>query len=303
MRRRLACLALLPLAACASAGLPPGGPPDDIAPAIVRVRPESGAVNVKASSVIIYLDEVVSERPGGATDGTAAGAAASGLGAIVIVSPTDGRERVTWRRTAIEIELARGLLPPVFNVPAPPESAWSMPRALAEARARGAFGGTAPELSFWVPAGSEVGVRLAEYVTAAWRRSGLRVTIVERAWPEFRRGIADGQADVFYWSWFADGPDPIAFLESMTASDRRGDGGNRTHYSNPEVDRALAAARGAATDFAATQALRRAELLALADAPLVPLFHSINVTLVRPGVSGLLLDPLGAPRYDTVEVR
>lgn len=111
MRRRLACLALLPLAACASAGLPPGGPPDDIAPAIVRVRPESGAVNVKASSVIIYLDEVVSERPGGATDGTAAGAAASGLGAIVIVSPTDGRERVTWRRTAIEIEPRDGFRP------------------------------------------------------------------------------------------------------------------------------------------------------------------------------------------------
>ncbi len=199
--------------------------------------------------------------------------------------------------------LAGGLLPPLFGVPAPPESAWMMPRALAETRARGGFGGKAPELSLWIPVGSEVGMRLAEYVTAAWRRSGLRVTIVERAWPEFRRGVAAGEADVFYWSWFADGPDPVAFLASMTASDRRGDGGNRTQYANASVDRELAAARGAPSDIAATQALRRAELLALADAPLVPLFHPINVTLVRPGVSGLVLDPLGAPRYDTVEVR
>lgn len=99
----LASLALLPLAACASPGLPPGGPPDDIAPAIVRVRPESGAVNVKASSVLVHFDEVVSERPGGGSGG-AGGASSLGLGAIVMVSPTDGRERVTWRRTAIEIE-------------------------------------------------------------------------------------------------------------------------------------------------------------------------------------------------------
>jgi len=199
--------------------------------------------------------------------------------------------------------LATGLLPPGFNPPSPPESLWAMPRAAAEAAARANFGGAAPELAFWIPSGSDVGLRLGEYVAAVWRRSGIRVRIVEQPWPEFRRGIAAGEADVFYWSWFADGPDPIAFLAAMVESTRSGDGGNRTHYANPDVDRAIAAARAAASDFGAQEALRRAELLALADAPLVPLFHPINVTLVRPGISRLLLDPLGAPRYDTVEVR
>jgi oligopeptide transport system substrate-binding protein len=199
--------------------------------------------------------------------------------------------------------LAHGLLPPIFGVEAPPESAWIMPRAEAERRARGNFGGAAPALSFWVPAGSEVGMRLAEFVASAWRRAGLQVTIVERPWPAFQRGIAEGKADAFYWSWFADGPDPVAFVASMVESSRRGAGGNRTQYSSRAVDRAIGEARAAASDRAATAALRRAERLALADAPLVPLFHSVNVTLVRPGVSGVVLDPLGTPRYDAVEVR
>jgi len=199
--------------------------------------------------------------------------------------------------------LAHGLLPPIFDVEAPPESTWVMPRAEAERRARGNFGGAAPALTFWVPAGSEVGMRLAEFVASAWRRAGLTVTIVERPWPAFQRGIAEGKADAFYWSWFADGPDPVAFVASMVESSRRGAGGNRTQYSSRAVDRALEEARSAPTGRAATDALRRAERLALADAPLVPLFHGVKVTLVRPGVSGVVLDPLGTPRYDAVEVR
>jgi ABC-type transport system substrate-binding protein len=198
--------------------------------------------------------------------------------------------------------LARALLPPSLDPKAPPESLWMMPRARAEALAQGGFAGTAPELSFWIPAGSEVGLRLAEFVAAAWRRAGLRVTIVERPWPEFRRGVAAGEADVFYWSWFADGPDPVAFLAAMVESTRQGEGGNRTAYASTDVDRELAAARGAPSDEAAFPALRSAQLLALADAPLVPLFHPVSVTIVRAGVRDVPGDPFGAPCYDAVKV-
>lgn len=88
----------LTLASCASPGMPPGGPPDAVAPEVVAVRPDSGTVNVRASSVTIRFDEVVSEGP------RTPGAAVGGLGAVVIVSPGDGLERVHWRRNAIEIE-------------------------------------------------------------------------------------------------------------------------------------------------------------------------------------------------------
>lgn len=104
---------------CASPGMPPGGPPDDQVPRIARISPDSNALNVRASAVLIHFDEVIAERPtvgggraGGAAGGAAAGGAgATGLAAIVSISPSDGRERVSWRRTAIEIEPRRGFRP------------------------------------------------------------------------------------------------------------------------------------------------------------------------------------------------
>jgi hypothetical protein len=98
---------------CASPGMPPGGPPDTKTPRIVRITPDSNAVNVQAKSAFIFFDEVVSERPGmgGGSGGRAApvgGAAGSALAALVSLSPSDGREDVLWRRTAIEISPRRG---------------------------------------------------------------------------------------------------------------------------------------------------------------------------------------------------
>lgn len=198
--------------------------------------------------------------------------------------------------------LAEGLLPPVFGVPSAPESAWRPSAFEAESRAR-ALAGQAPALAFWVPRGSVAGLRFAEFVSASLRRLGYRVSIVVRPWEEFQRGILDGRADLFYLSWFADGPDPVAFVSALIESGRRGEGGNRTFYSDADVDRALARARAPVSSEEAMTALRSAERKALFDAPLVPLFHSVNVTLVRPGITGVVLDPLGAPRYDGVEVR
>lgn len=97
----------LAFGACASPGLPPGGPPDDDAPQLVRITPDSNAVNVRANAIVLHFDEVISERPAG----QAGAGAAAGLAGLVILSPSDGRDAVTWRRTAIEIRPRRGLRP------------------------------------------------------------------------------------------------------------------------------------------------------------------------------------------------
>ena len=196
--------------------------------------------------------------------------------------------------------LARGLLPPAFGLPELPDSAWRP--APEEARAWPALP-PVNGLSFWVPQGSATGERMAEFVQAALARRGLKVRIVVRPWAEFERALLEGQADLFYLSWFADGPDPAAFVASMVEGKRLGVGGNRTFYRNVKVDALLAAARNAPTKERAQASLLDAEAVALSDAPLVPLFHSVNVVLKKPWVTGFVPDPLGAPRYDQVEVR
>ncbi|MBI5601330.1 MAG: Ig-like domain-containing protein [Gemmatimonadetes bacterium] len=84
-------------AACASPGAPPGGPLDRVAPVIVKVTPDSGALNVKDRSVTVAFNEVISERP-----------RAGDLSAVVVLSPSDGPARVQWRRDAITVRPRKG---------------------------------------------------------------------------------------------------------------------------------------------------------------------------------------------------
>jgi hypothetical protein len=95
--RRLTLLGLL--AACASPGLPPGAPPDSSAPRVLKVTPDSGAVNARVGGVQFLFSEVVSERPQGAPD----------LAGMFLISPYDGEPRVSWKRTRVEVAPRRGL--------------------------------------------------------------------------------------------------------------------------------------------------------------------------------------------------
>ena len=90
MRRLILLFALV---ACAQQGFPPGGPPDKEPPKLLKATPDSNARNVTAKEVNFQYDEVLSERPGGA----------SSLDALVLISPRDGAPRVGWHRTRISV--------------------------------------------------------------------------------------------------------------------------------------------------------------------------------------------------------
>ena len=81
--------------------MPPGGPPDAAAPQIVAIIPDSGHVGLSPREVIFRFDEVVSERPQGATS----------LDALFLISPRDGPTRASWHRDAIGVRPRRGWRP------------------------------------------------------------------------------------------------------------------------------------------------------------------------------------------------
>ena len=97
--RRL--ITLLLLGACASPGMPPGGPEDRLAPELKGVTPDSASVNVQPRWVVFKFDEVVSERPQGVPS----------LDRLFLISPRDGDARVDWRRDAIAVRPRRGWKP------------------------------------------------------------------------------------------------------------------------------------------------------------------------------------------------
>ena len=86
-------IAFAAVMACAQTGMPPGGPPDREPPEVVRITPDTNAVNVRAGSIGIQFNEVVSERPQGAPT----------LADLFVVSPSTGPASVSWRRTRVEV--------------------------------------------------------------------------------------------------------------------------------------------------------------------------------------------------------
>jgi hypothetical protein len=95
--RRLIAAVMFGLA-CASPGMPPGGPPDVAAPKIVAIIPDSGTVGVKPKEVLFRFDEVVAEKP----------AAATTLGDLFVISPRNGVPDVSWHRDAISVKPSKG---------------------------------------------------------------------------------------------------------------------------------------------------------------------------------------------------
>ena len=95
--RRL--ILLVAVAGCAQLGSPPGGPEDRNPPHLLRISPDTNALNARPKSVELRFDEIVNERPArGGQD----------LSALFLVSPRTGRVDVRWHRSRIEIRPRRG---------------------------------------------------------------------------------------------------------------------------------------------------------------------------------------------------
>ena len=100
---RLALTAILVLAlaaACASPGMPPGGPTTSAFPRVIATRPDTGAVNTTPGRVFFRYDDVIGEQANGGD-----------LVRSVLISPWDGEPRVEWKRTGMTVRPRNGWRP------------------------------------------------------------------------------------------------------------------------------------------------------------------------------------------------
>lgn len=86
---------------CASASPPPGGPEDHSPPRLLRVTPDTNAVNVKAQNVTFQFDETINDRGSGAQE----------LAHRFLISPARGDIRVSWHRSRIDVRPHDGFRP------------------------------------------------------------------------------------------------------------------------------------------------------------------------------------------------
>jgi len=130
---------------------------------------------------------------------------------------------------------------------------------------------------------SETHRQIAVEIQDAWRRNlGIRVSLVNQEWKVYLKTIELLDYDVARGGWIGDYLDPNTFLDLFVT----GGGNNRTGWSNADYDRHIrAAARSGGAERVAH--FHRAESILLDEMPVIPLYYSANVYLVRPDVEGL----------------
>lgn len=200
-----------------------------------------------------------------------------------------------------KVEAANGLLPP--GLPGYSEDLAGIPYDPAAARellAASRYAGGLPPIVY-TTAGAATVPSVVQFMVDAWSEA-LGVDVgVELIEPSAYYYQLDERVEgIFGYGWVADYPDPENFLDLLLHSANTSN--NVGGYHNAEFDALLERAR-TEQDFEARMALyAEAEELLIADAGVIPLYHSRDYALVKPHVRGFAISPLGLPTLRTVTV-
>jgi oligopeptide transport system substrate-binding protein len=184
---------------------------------------------------------------------------------------------------------AAGLVPPATaHYQAAPVSFLSAPMSerLVRARALLAEAGYGPgkplQLTYSLSNSAEA-KRIAIAVAAMWKPIGVEVALAGTEAKVMFANLRQGNFEVAYAAWTADFNDAASFLYILQSTSTAS---NYSRYTNSIYDGLLAQA--AQTPLAEERAdlLRRAEALALANQPIVPLLYGVSKNLVAADVRG-----------------
>ena len=97
---------------------------------------------------------------------------------------------------------------------------------------------------------------------------------------------------MFWLGWWADYPDPENFLFPLFHSSNHGASGNRSRYTNREVDRLIEAGQKALNISERNEYYRLAEKIITEEAPWVFFWHKTDFTLRQPYLKNYKIYPI-----------
>ena len=195
---------------------------------------------------------------------------------------------------------ANGILPPGF-----PAYNWNLnpypynPTLARELLAQSKYGNdpaNLPRLTLDITGypGAAIPQGLEEIVNSWEWELGLDVEIRQIGWAAFLQEVNAKRLQMYSIAWGADYPDPQNFLDLLFHSESEG---NRSNYSNPEVDALLEQARMLRDREARFALYQEIERMILDDAPWVLLWNDADWWfLVKPYVRDYLLPPMTLPK-------
>ena len=128
---------------------------------------------------------------------------------------------------------------------------------------------------------------------------GIRLEVVHVSWAELSEQLEERTVHSFVLGWVADLTDPDSFLRSMFEP---GGSANFFGYDSAEVAELLEQGARETNPVTRADIYRDLERRILADAPVVPLYHTVGVVAMRDNVRGFKPGPMGMAKLELEKV-
>ena len=148
------------------------------------------------------------------------------------------------------------------------------------------------------------GKRIAEMIQADLSKVGIRAKLVTDEWSRYRAKLQAGEASMGLYGWTGDNADPDNFLHVLLGCTAARIGGNNiAKWCNPEYDALVTRAKLVSDQAERAELYRKAQAIFKAEAPWVPIAHSVVFMALRREVKGFKMDPLGRHVFDRVDLQ
>ncbi|MBB6451232.1 peptide/nickel transport system substrate-binding protein [Geomicrobium halophilum] len=156
------------------------------------------------------------------------------------------------------------------------------------------------EATLLIEDGDQVNTQMAEVLQDQLQEINVDISIEQQEWGALLDTTAEGQYEMVLLGWTTVTGDADYAMYSVYHSDSQGASGNRSFYSNEEVDELLDAGRQEGGEDERTEIYREAQQIIIDEAPIVPIIHDDFRAGVSDSVDGLIHLPNAV--YDLREV-
>jgi len=146
--------------------------------------------------------------------------------------------------------------------------------------------------------------RIAEMIQADLGRIGIRANLVTKDWSAYRDALQNGEHQMGLYGWTGDNGDPDNFMHVLLGCTAARMGGNNVaRWCDDEYDALVIRAKLSSDQAVREKLYGQAQEIFKAEAPWVPIAHSIVFMATRNEVEGFRMDPLGRHPFDHVDLK
>jgi len=145
--------------------------------------------------------------------------------------------------------------------------------------------------------------RIAEMMQSDLAKIGVTAKLVTFEWGEYRKRLQAGEAMTGQLGWTGDNGDPDNFFFLRSCSAARPGGQNIPKWCNKDFDDMLNKARQTSDVKTRTALYQQMQVIEKEEAPDFTIAHSVVFEAMRANVVGYKVSPLGAHRFEKVDLK